>query len=66
MNTILAVGQIIQIALAVPMCILYEIGIFFAQIINRRRKPEPAGGENLVIDADLIIPSTGQKACWLI
>jgi dihydropyrimidine dehydrogenase (NAD+) subunit PreT len=27
-----------------------------------RRKPEAAGGENLVIDADLIIPSTGQKA----
>jgi sec-independent protein translocase protein TatC len=34
-----------QIALAVPMCLLYEIGIFFAQIINRRRKPETGLGE---------------------
>jgi sec-independent protein translocase protein TatC len=32
-----------QIALAVPMCLLYEIGIFLAQVISRRRKPEPAG-----------------------
>jgi sec-independent protein translocase protein TatC len=30
-----------QIALAVPMCLLYEIGIVSAQIINRRRKSEP-------------------------
>jgi sec-independent protein translocase protein TatC len=27
-----------QIALAVPMCILYEVGIFFGQFINKRRK----------------------------
>ena len=32
-----------QIALALPMCLLYEIGIFLAQVISRRRKPEPAG-----------------------
>src|SRR3982074_1655467 len=34
-----------QIALAVPMCILYEVGIFFAQITNRRGKVEPGLGE---------------------
>jgi len=27
-----------QIALAIPMCILYEVGIFFGQVIERRRK----------------------------
>ena len=27
-----------------------------------RRKPEPAGGDNLVLAADLVIPSTGQKS----
>ena len=27
-----------QIALAVPMCLLYEVGIFFGQIVARRRK----------------------------
>jgi sec-independent protein translocase protein TatC len=27
-----------QIALAIPMCVLYEIGIFFGQFITRRRK----------------------------
>ncbi|HXZ50303.1 MAG TPA: twin-arginine translocase subunit TatC [Usitatibacter sp.] len=27
-----------QISLAVPMCLLYEAGIFFAQIVARRRK----------------------------
>ena len=31
-----------QIALAVPMCILYEVGIFFGQFIERRRKSEAA------------------------
>ena len=31
-----------QIALAVPMCILYEVGIFFGQFIERRRKAEAA------------------------
>jgi sec-independent protein translocase protein TatC len=37
-----------QIALAVPMCILYEIGIFLGQLINKRRKAaelEPSSGE---------------------
>jgi sec-independent protein translocase protein TatC len=37
-----------QIALAVPMCILYEVGIFFGQFINKRRKAaalEPSSGE---------------------
>jgi sec-independent protein translocase protein TatC len=37
-----------QIALAVPMCILYEVGIILGQIINKRRKAgdlEPSGGE---------------------
>ena len=29
-----------QIALALPMCILYEAGIIAALVINRRRKPE--------------------------
>jgi sec-independent protein translocase protein TatC len=29
-----------QIALALPMCILYEAGILAALMINRRRKPE--------------------------
>lgn len=27
-----------QIALAIPMCILYEVGIFLGQVITRRRK----------------------------
>ena len=27
-----------QISLAVPMCLLYEVGIFFGQIVARRRK----------------------------
>ena len=30
-----------QIALAVPMCLLYEIGIFVAQAVSKRRKAEP-------------------------
>jgi sec-independent protein translocase protein TatC len=30
-----------MISLAIPMCVLYEIGIFFAQMIGRRRKAEP-------------------------
>ena len=30
-----------QVALAVPMCLLYEVGIFFAQLIARRRKDAP-------------------------
>jgi sec-independent protein translocase protein TatC len=37
-----------QIALAIPMCILYEVGIFFGQFINKRRKAaalEPSSGE---------------------
>jgi sec-independent protein translocase protein TatC len=29
-----------QISLAVPMCLLYEVGIFFAQFVEKRRKPE--------------------------
>jgi sec-independent protein translocase protein TatC len=39
-----------QIALALPMCILYEVGIFFGQFINKRRKAgalEPSSGEPL-------------------
>jgi sec-independent protein translocase protein TatC len=32
-----------QIALAVPMCILYEVGIFFGQFIAKRRKSEGLG-----------------------
>jgi sec-independent protein translocase protein TatC len=37
-----------QIALALPMCILYEVGIFMGQFINKRRKAaelEPSSGE---------------------
>jgi sec-independent protein translocase protein TatC len=37
-----------QIALALPMCILYEVGIFFGQFIQKRRKAaelEPTSGE---------------------
>jgi sec-independent protein translocase protein TatC len=37
-----------QIALAVPMCILYEVGIVLGQVIHKRRKAatlEPTGGE---------------------
>ena len=30
-----------QIALAIPMCLLYEIGIFVAQAVSKRRKAEP-------------------------
>jgi sec-independent protein translocase protein TatC len=35
-----------QIALAVPMCILYEVGIFFGQFIERRRKQDAALGDS--------------------
>jgi sec-independent protein translocase protein TatC len=34
-----------QIALAIPMCILYELGIFFAQAITRRRKAAEGAAE---------------------
>jgi len=30
-----------QISLAVPMCVLYEVGIFFGQMVAKRRR----GGE---------------------
>ncbi len=30
-----------QISLAVPMCLLYEVGIFIAQFVEKRRKPAP-------------------------
>jgi sec-independent protein translocase protein TatC len=30
-----------MISLAIPMCLLYEVGIFFAQMIGRRSKAEP-------------------------
>jgi sec-independent protein translocase protein TatC len=30
-----------QLALAIPMCILYEIGIFFAQFVVKRKAVEP-------------------------
>jgi sec-independent protein translocase protein TatC len=35
-----------QIALAVPMCLLYEVGIFLGQFIERRRKAEAAVGDS--------------------
>jgi len=34
-----------QLALALPMCLLYEIGIFFAQFISKGDKPRDAIGE---------------------
>ena len=34
-----------QFALALPMCLLYEIGILCAQLVSRRRKVEPGLGE---------------------
>ena len=34
-----------QIALAVPMCLLYEVGILFGQSIEKRRKATAARGE---------------------
>ena len=34
-----------QLSLAIPMCLLYEIGILFAKLVEKRRKsPEPASG----------------------
>ncbi|QJR16367.1 twin-arginine translocase subunit TatC [Usitatibacter palustris] len=33
-----------QLALAIPMCLLYEIGIIFAQLVEKRRKEEAPGG----------------------
>lgn len=33
-----------QLALGIPMCLLYELGIFFAQLVTRR-KPAPPVGE---------------------
>ncbi len=29
-----------QVSLAIPMCLLYEVGIFFAQMVTKRRRPE--------------------------
>ena len=34
-----------QISLAVPMCLLYEVGIFFARFVEKRTKPEAGLGE---------------------
>jgi sec-independent protein translocase protein TatC len=34
-----------QISLAVPMCLLYEVGIFFATFVEKRRKPAEDLGE---------------------
>jgi sec-independent protein translocase protein TatC len=34
-----------QLALALPMCLLYEVGIFFAQFISKADKPREAVGE---------------------
>ena len=34
-----------QLALAIPMCLLYELGIFFAQFLSRRRSPADELGE---------------------
>ena len=34
-----------QISLAVPMCLLYEVGIFFARFVEKRRDPAPNVGE---------------------
>lgn len=34
-----------QLALAVPMCVLYELGIFVAQFISKTAKPRDAAGE---------------------
>ena len=35
-----------QVALAIPMCLLYEIGIVVAQAVSRRRKAEPGLSES--------------------
>ena len=35
-----------QIALAIPMCLLYEVGIFFAQFLQRRKAAEGAAPAN--------------------
>jgi len=32
-----------QFSLALPMCVLYEVGIFFAQFVEKRRKAEAPG-----------------------
>ena len=32
-----------QLALAIPMCLLYEVGIFFAQMLEKRKARAPAG-----------------------
>ncbi|MFN7834943.1 MAG: twin-arginine translocase subunit TatC [Burkholderiaceae bacterium] len=32
-----------QLLLAVPLCILYELGIIVARLIGRRKKPDPSG-----------------------
>jgi sec-independent protein translocase protein TatC len=34
-----------QISLALPMCLLYEVGIFFAQFVEKRRKTGAGVGE---------------------
>jgi sec-independent protein translocase protein TatC len=34
-----------QLALAIPMCILYELGIVVAQLVVRGRKQEAAAAE---------------------
>ena len=34
-----------QLALAIPMCLLYELGILCALLVTRNRKPAEAVGE---------------------
>ena len=35
-----------QLALAIPMCLLYEVGIFFAQLVTRRKDASPVAEAN--------------------
>ena len=35
-----------QLALAIPMCLLYEVGIFFAQLVTRRKGASPVAEAN--------------------
>ena len=38
--------KLLTLALAIPMCLLYEVGIFFAQLVTRRKGESPVAEAN--------------------
>ena len=36
-------GGLLVLLLAIPLCVLYEVGIFFAQFIEKRKAQDAVG-----------------------